>query len=807
MLYNFQRMKKSLFLLLTAFVISITASAQMSDDAVIKYVKDGVQQGKTQQQLTRELVVKGVTKEQVERIRDQYQAEQKNQTYKKSATEDIERSNPETQDNQTTEMAGVKEIEEGGIRVFGRSIFRNRALTFEPSMNIATPQNYRLGPGDQLVIEVWGASENTITQKVSPDGYISLPNVGPVNVNGMTVQAATQAIRSRLSKIYSGMGSTNVDVSTNTKVSLGQIRTIQINIMGEVAVPGTYAISSFSTVFHALYKAGGVSKLGSLRNIKVVRGGRTITTIDVYDYIINGRSHSDIRLQEGDIILVSPYEILVNIEGNIKRPMYYEMKNGESLRTLLDYAGGFTSDAYSNSITVERSTGKEKSVATVDEMNFVNFKLKDGDQISISSILQRYTNRVQIKGAVYRPGFYEIGGNIQTVGDLIAKADGILEDAFTNRAILHRENDDKTLAVISVDLQGILSGSVADIALKKNDVLFIPSIHDLKDQGTISIYGDVYSPGEFPFAKDTKLEDLIIQAGGLRESASIVRVDITRRIRDNQGTKKQKEIAETFTFGIKDGFVIEGEAGFVLEPYDQVFVRRSPGYSPQINVGIWGEVEFEGTYSLTARNERLSDLVEKAGGLSDFAFAKGARLEREMTEQELLEAKDLLAVVHQQNKFDEDSISIDESSIKRIYTVGIDLEKAMAHPHTDSDISLRSGDRIIIPEYNNTIQIRGGVRMPNTVTYDPSKNLKYYIKEAGGYGERAKKSGAFILYPNGHIKELGRKASRKKIMPGSQIVVPTKHKTQWNTAASLSAASTTASTMAVIATLINNLSR
>lgn len=798
-------MKKALFLLFSFCLFSLVSYAQMSDEAVVKYVKEGVQQGKSQQQLTRELVVKGVTKEQVERIRDQYQASQAAQTEKKSATDDVQRANPETQDLQTTEMAGEKEVEESGIKVFGRDIFRNQSLTFEPSMNMATPQNYRLGPGDQLVIEVWGASENNFTQKVSPEGYISIPQVGPINVNGLTVQAASEAIRSRLSKIYSGMGTTNVDVSTNAKVTLGQIRTIQINIMGEVAVPGTYAVSSFSTVFHALYKAGGVSQLGSLRNIKVVRGGRTITTIDVYDYIINGRSHSDIRLQEGDVILVSPYEALVQIEGNIKRPMYYEMKSGESLRTLIDYAGGFTSDAYASTITIERNTGREKSVCTVDEMNYVNFKLKDGDQVSIGAILQRYTNRVQLKGAVYRPGFYEIGGGVQTVGELIAKADGILEEAFTNRAILHRENDDKTLEVISVDLKGILAGTVADIPLQKNDVLFIPSIHDLKDQGTVSIYGEVYSPGEFPYAANTKLEDLIIQAGGLKESASTLHVDVARRIINPDTSKKQKEIAETYTFSIKDGFVLEGEAGFVLQPYDQVFVRRSPGYSPLINVGLWGEVEYEGNYTLSIRNERLSDLVKKAGGLSDFAYIKGARLERQMSEEEYLIAKDLLAVVQQQNKYNNDSIGIDGASIKRIYSVGIDLEKALAEPHSDYDIALREGDRIIVPQYNNTITIRGNVRMPNTVTYDPSQGLKYYIKEAGGYGERAKKGGVFILYPNGHIKELGRRARASKIEPGSQIIVPSKHRSEWNLAATLQTTTTSVSMLAVIASLINTL--
>lgn len=772
-------MKKLLTLLFACCLLPLSAMAQMSDEAVVEYVKEGVNQGKSQQQLTRELVTKGVTKEQAYRLKEQYENQQRGQAHTQAAV-DVERSNPETQDDALTEMAGTKEIHEGSIQVFGRNIFTNSNLTFEPSMNMPTPQNYRLGPGDQLVIEVWGASEANYTQKVSPEGYINIPQIGPLNVNGMTVQAASNLIKGKLSTIYSGMATTNVDLSTNAKVTLGQIRTIQVNIMGEVAKPGTYALSSFSTAFHALYRAGGVSGLGTLRGIRVVRGGKTVSTIDVYDYILRGRSESDIRLQDGDVILVPPYEQLVEIEGNVKRPMWYEMKKGESLSTLLNYAGGFTSDAYGRSLTIERNDGTEKSVATIDEMEFANFILKDGDRVDVGAILQRYTNRVEIKGAVYRPGFYQMGKDISTVRELITKADGPLDDAFLDHAVLHRENDDKTLEVIAVDLKAILNQTSADIVLHKNDVLFVPSKHDLKEQGTITVAGEVFAPGSFPYAKNTKIEDIIIQAGGLLESASLVRVDVTRRIVDNMGTKKQKEIAKIFSFGIKDGFVIEGEAGFILEPYDQVFVRRSPGYSPQINVSISGEVEFEGNYALSVRNERLSDLIKKAGGLSDYAYARGARLERAMTEEEYRQARDLMDVIEAQNVSDKDSVKITSAGNRRIYSVAIDLEKALANPHSDYDISLQGGDNVIIPQYLNTIKVRGAVRLQNAITYDPNMNLKQIIKEAGGWAGRAKKSGTFIIYPNGHVKELGRKAPAKDIQPGSEIIVPTKHKSNWN---------------------------
>ena len=801
-------MKKLLLVLfLTLFTATVNFAQSMSDEDVMEYVKTGVKQGKTQKQLYQELLIKGVTKEQLLRIKEKYEQQQSEaKTIRGNADVDTQRVNPERRDDVASAQDDNKQqaAPEGGIQVFGRDIFRNSDLTFEPSMNIATPTDYRLGPGDQVVIEVWGASEANITQKVTPDGYISIPDIGPVAVNGLTVQAASERIRGKLSKIYSGMKTANVDLSTNVKVSLGQIRTIQVNIMGEVARPGTYALSSFSTVFHALYKAGGISELGSLRNIKVVRGGRTVATVDVYDYIINGRSHSDIRLQEGDVILASPYDALVLIQGKIKRPMYYEMKSSESVLTLINYAGGFTNDAYSSAVTVERNNNKEKTICTVDDMNYGVFKVKDGDIVSIGAILDRYDNRVEIKGAVYRPGFYAMGKDISTVRDLIQKADGLLDDAFTNRAVLHRENPDKTLEVISVNTKGILNGTEPDILLQKNDILFIPSIYDLEAKGTLEIVGEVFSPGVFPYAANTKLEDLIIMAGGLTEAASTVRVDVTRRLNDAKSTKKTKDISKTFSFSVKDGFVVEGEPGFILEPYDQVFVRRSPGYSQKINVTINGEVEFEGNYALNVRNERLSDVIKQAGGLTEFAYLEGARLERQLTYEEYLQAKELMAMITSNNKVEgNDSIVVPE--VTRTYPVGIDLVEIMKNPHSEIDPVLQDGDVVIIPQLMTTVSVSGSVRKPNTVVYNPTMKLKDYISEAGGYAERARKSGTFILYPNGHIKELGKSASAKEIIGGSKIIVPQKAKSQWNIGTTLSTITTSVSMLAVIASLINTL--
>jgi protein involved in polysaccharide export with SLBB domain len=443
-----------------------------------------------------------------------------------------------------------------------------------------------------------------------------------------------------LNKIYSGIN--GEDPTSDIKVTLGQIRTIQINVMGEVAVPGTYSLSSFSTVFHALYRAGGIGRLGSLRNIYLMRNGRKVATFDVYDFLLKGKSLDDIRLQEGDVVMVPPYDMLVDISGNVKRPMYYEMKNGETVKNLIDYAGYFTGDAYTRNVRMVRQNGKEYQVYTIDDIDYSVFKLMDGDVVTVSAMLDRFENRVEVKGAVYRPGVYQFSGKLNTVRQLVEKADGLMAEAFTNRAVLHRQHEDLTREIIPVDIRGVLDGSQPDIALMRNDVLYIPSIHDLEDLGSLTIHGEVARPGTYAFAENTTLEDLIIQAGGLLESASTVRVDISRRVKDSKSTKATSVIGETYSFSLKDGFVIDGTPGFVLQPYDQIMVRRSPGYQAQINVTVGGEVEFGGTYSLTQRVERLSDLVKKAGGLTDFAYAKGARLTRVINAEERRRMNDVL---------------------------------------------------------------------------------------------------------------------------------------------------------------------
>ena len=813
-------MRRLITLFFLIFVLSgVVMAQQMSDDQVIQYVKEANKSGKSQKQITTELLRRGVTKEQVSRIQQKY-SESNTVSNKSNEMPSQLRQRTLVDDGggqrRTTDYSEVGMLDEtvGGrvdnradntattdnaSQIFGHDVFTNRNLTFEPSINLATPVDYRLGPGDEVIIDVWGASENTIRQSISPEGTIQVSGLGPVQLSGMTVKDANAYLQREFSKIYSGISGS--EPTSQIKLTLGDIRTIQINIMGEVAVPGTYTLSSFSSVFHALYRAGGVNKIGSLRSIKVVRNGKTIADLDVYDYLMKGKMKDDIRLQEGDVIIVNPYESLVRIAGKVKRPMFYEMKPTETVATILNYAGGFTGDAYKKAVRIIRKSGREHQVYNVDEMDYSVFRLDDGDSISVDAVLKRFENRVEIRGAVYRSGLYELSGTVNTVKQLIKKAEGLRGDAFLNRALLDRENEDLSHEVIAVDLGGLLKGTVADIPLQKNDILYIPSIHDLKEEETISIHGEVASPGTFLFSKNMTIEDLLVQSGGLLEAAATTKVDITRRIKDPKSTSFSSVLGKTYSFDIKDGLVVGGEGDFHLEPFDEVYVRKSPAYRKQQNVVVAGEVLFGGNYALVKKNERLSDLISKAGGITPDAYVKGARLIRKMTEEEHRRQADAVRMARMGEG--KDSISVEKLNISDTYTVGINLEKAISNPGSDFDLVLREGDVLFIPEYINTVKISGAVMYPNTVLYKRGESLRYYINQAGGYGNLAKKKKAYVVYMNGTVSRL-KSRDKKAIEPGCEINVPSKEEKQrMSTAEILGMGSTTASIAAMIATMVN----
>ena len=774
------------------------AAQSMSDTQVLEYVKQGLKEGKDQRVLATELARKGVTEEQARRVKELYDKQNNTATDDISGTAKAEaRLREQVGDDSVVLMENNPKSEDvvQEDQVFGRNIFNTRNLTFEPSINIATPPNYRLGPGDEVIIDIWGASENTIRQQISPDGTINIGELGPLYLSGMTVEKAQDFLTKELRKIYS-------DTNTQIRVTLGNTRTIQINVMGEVVQPGTYALSAFSTVFHALYRAGGVNDIGSLRKVQLVRNGKKMATIDVYDFIMHGRTQDDIRLEEGDVVIVPTYESLVQISGNVKRPMRYEMKNGETVETLIGYAGGFTSDAYTKSLRMVRQNGKEYQVNTIDDKDYGSYRLSDGDMVTAEAILDRFTNKLEIRGAVYRPGIYELNDNVNTVKALIARADSLTDDAFTTRAVLYRLRDNMTREVKQIDVAALINGTIPDIVLQRNDVLFIPSIHDINDWGDVEIAGEVIAPGTYPYADNMTLEDLVIAAGGLKESASLVRVDVARRIKNPTSAEDTKEIGEMFTFSLKDGFVVDGEPGFVLQPYDHVYVRRSPAYSEQKNVAIDGEILYGGTYTLTSKDERISDLVKKAGGTTQFAYVRGAKLVRRANDNELQRMQDVVVLLRRQmgdERVDSLGIKVDST-----FSVGIDLEAALKAPGSDADIILREGDVVVVPKYNNTVRINGAVMQPNVVSYKQGKDVKYYIGQAGGYNQVAKKNKKYIIYMNGQIAAVKRRG-KNLVEPGCEIIVPNKRQRQanWgNVLSSLSAVSSIGTMAATIANLV-----
>lgn len=842
-------MKKLIALVFLIMLIPVCASAQssMTDDQVLEFVVEEHEKGTSQQQIVTKLIQRGVNIQQIRRVRSKYEkqissqglghvadkamddAENRMRTNngKNKKDDDESRTSLTTRDNYSNyriydDMAPVRQYDESdptflqfqnelGLilptdtatmlkqliaerekmkrRVFGRDIFNNKNLTFEPNMNIATPQNYILGPGDAVIIDIYGASQKVINSTVSPDGDVTIEGFGPIQVSGLTVQQANARIKSQLGARYS---------SSKVRLTLGQTRTITVNVMGEVALPGTYTLSAFASVFHALYMAGGTNDIGTLRNIKVYRNNKLVSKVDIYDYILNGKLTGNIRLADGDVITVEPYDCLVNITGKVKRPMYYEMKKDESVGTLLKYAGGFAGDAYRKAVRLVRKTGRDYSVYNITEFDMNTFHVADGDSVSVDSILNRFSNMVEVKGAVFRPGMYQVGGDITSVRSLVEHAEGVKEDAFTARAVMHRMKEDRTLEVLSIDLDGIMKGTVPDVPLKENDVLFIPTKSERQMQRTITIHGEVNYPGIYQYADNETIEDFILQAGGLKDAASTVKVDVARRINNPKALRPDSVISQTFTLALKEGFVIDGQPGFTLMPFDEVYVRKSPGYNEQQNVEVEGNVMFAGTYTLTSKNERLSDIIRKAGGLNDRAYAEGARIERKRTPEEQMRDETLLKLAKAQSG---DTIDVKKLDIGTTYPVGIELDKALKEPGGDADLVLREGDRIIIPEYNGTVKISGDVLFPNTVSYEKGKKVSYYIDQAGGWGNRAKKSQTYIIYMNGTVAKVGHGT---KVRPGCEIVVPSKPKSDGKSLAQwLAIGTSTASIATMIATLVN----
>ncbi|MBR4996575.1 MAG: SLBB domain-containing protein [Bacteroidaceae bacterium] len=823
-------MKKFSLLLFFLLCVGVVSAQKMTDDQVIEYVMAAQEKGDSQQQIAKDLLRRGVTMDQVNRIKRKMENQkstgvgatmtEKERTRKapakngavelQSAKQEKDKMNATEREEMMTGELGFlfpdstmmyMAREEKKKEIFGHRIFQNKDVTFEASYNLPTPANYKLGSGDEVVIDIWGASQSTIQETISPDGNIYVENLGPVHLSGLTVTQANNYLKKQLGQIYSSISGDEPE--SNIRLSLAQNRTIQVHVMGEVENPGTYAMSSFATIFNALYQAGGVNEVGTLREVKVYRNDKMVATYDVYDFILNGNSDMGIRLEDNDVVSVDAYKNLVSVTGNVKRPMYYEVLDNETLAQLMKYAGGFAGNAYKEDVRLIRNGKREREIYTLNAAEQQSFILADGDSVSVDSIMPSFANMVEVKGAVYRPGQFQMDGRVSTVKQLIECAGGLKDDAFMNRAILNRRNSNNTMENLAINLEELMSGKAADVALRKNDVLLVPSLFDMQEVQTVKIFGEVAFPGMYEYVENMSVEDFIVNAGGLTEAASTAKVDVARRVKNSRATSASDTISHMYSFAISDGLIVEGNPNFTLMPFDEVYVRKSPGYFKQENVVIEGEVLFNGTYALEKKNQRLSELVASAGGLTPQAYAQGARLVRAMTDEEKARLETTMETSLQLAKDKADSLAIRNKIMNQTdYPVGIELDKALAKPGSDADVTLRDGDRLIIPQYSNTVKMSGEVMYVNTVSYKKGKGLNYYLDQAGGYSNEAKKSKVYIVYMNGTVARANR-LNRNAIQPGCEIVVPVKDKERLKTTEILSLGSTSASLATVIIALTN----
>ena len=782
---------------------TVSVFAQMSDSQIIEYITSSVAAGKSERQIGNELLSRGVTTTQLQQLMRTYNSstsqlpEAQAGINRTDGTRTVRRTTIEEQ-GESSDITRAPEtiVTEGKKKIYGREIFASSPLSFEPNQNLATPMDYVLGPGDELIIDIWGANEVTIRQTITPEGFISVTQLGPISLSGLTIQEAKGKLESVLSKTYSSLRSG----ASHLTLTLGEVRTILVNVLGEVESPGTYRLSSFATVFNALYQAGGITEIGSLRQVRVMRRGEELSVVDVYSYIFDGKLDTDVALKEGDVILVPPYGTLVGVSGFVKRPMYYEMKPGETVKSLIEYAGGFSDGAWPHDVYVERNDGHTNLSYTVKSSQFDSFALADGDAVYVSgSEADVFENRITVRGAVYRPGSFQLGGDIVSVKQLVEHAGGLQPDAFTGRAQLIREKDDRSLEVRSIPIKGIMDGLVEDILLRKNDQLVISNVNEIEPKGDLVITGEVLNPGNYPFAEHITIEDLILFAGGLTEGASSAKVDVARRIEAPYSDRASDTLAHVFSLAIKDGLIEDGAAGFELHPSDIVSVRKSPAYIEQRNVTITGEVTFPGQYTLSSTNERVSQVLQRAGGPTPNAYVRGAMLKRRISPYER-NVRTQMSRIANQTASSKDSLSLDKLRVSEVYAVGLELDRALAHPGSDYDIVLREGDELIIPETTSSVRIQGEVLYPNTVHFISGKPVSYYVQQAGGFTSRARRSKVYVIYMNGTVSV----GSGSRLEPGCEIIVPTRsERNRLTTSEWLGISTSAASVATMVATIVN----
>ena len=669
------------------------------------------------------------------------------------------------EDDDMTQVTAVEQPD-NQLRVFGASLFRDRSITFEPSVNIPTPVDYVLGVGDEIVINIWGAAEANYELTVTPEGLVRIPSLGPVQLAGLSIQEARERLLNRLQDIYSGLRPNQPqNANTYADVSLGNVRSIKVTIVGEVTQPGTYTISSLATVFNALYASGGPTNSGTFRNIQIIRGNSVADTLDIYDFLVYGDQSDNIRLRDQDIIKIDPYLSRVELRGEVKQPAIYEMKEGETLGDLVEYASGFTERAFTKRLVLRRNTDIQRSISDVSWPEGSDLVLQSGDEIRVGELLDRFENRVSIRGAVFREGEYELDEGMMLT-DLIDKAAGLREDAYMQRGIIFRTQDDLTVRTLAFSVADVMDGVSDDVALQRDDIVQISSLFDLREEYTIQVNGAVNEGGEFAYTENLTIQDAIYLADGFRESAAPYRIELSRRLTDEDRFVKGNRLAERFSFDINEDLEFAPEdQDFRLEPFDQILVRTMPNYRAQQNVQIRGEVNFPGSYVLDSRDARISDLIEWAGGLSEFAFPEGASLRRgpggdEQTLQEL-EASD-------------EQIQIGGRGSSK---VGIRLVDIMRNPGGKQDLKLQPGDILEVPTELQTVRVEGEVLFPVQVRYDDGLSLREAVSKAGGFTDQALKRRAYVVYANGEVDRTKRFLFFKNdppIEPGATVVIPAK---------------------------------
>ena len=767
---------KSLFFLLGICLISMQLRAQSMDSAKLKTLKadelsnEQVVQMKaklTADQVStadfeKQAIAAGAQPLEVKKLIDRMDNLNINNHQPKSNSLDIKSRIV----SDTIEDRKIKHtIQKDSITIFGSEIFNNEKISFSPNMNMPTPRNYVLSTGDQLIIDIYGYSEANYKLRISPDGYIRIPNVGPISLNGLTIEQA----KTRIIKYLEKNGFSRLQGGgTSVQITLGEIRSIKVTMIGEIVAPGTYTFPSLATVYTALYASGGPGKNGSFRDIQLIRNNRVIATIDIYDFLMKGDLSNDLVLKEQDIIKVNPYKSRVTLLGQVKHPAIFEAIDTDNIQNIINYSGGLSENAYKNSLSIVRITSREKEIIDVRANEFTLVKPVNGDYITVGKVLNRYTNRVAIIGSVFREGNYALSEGL-TLSGLIKKADGFQEDAYLSKATLFRKNNDLTPAVQSIDLSKVLKGD-EDIILQKEDSLFVYSKFSIREAFTVAVNGEVIKPGTFSFSENMHVKDLIYMAGGLKENAGKA-VEIARRKKDVNVFEKNSIRTEIINYSLSNT-----NDTLILQPFDVVFIKNDPGYMTQVNVSIWGEIANPGSYAKESTNERLSSFIKRSGGLTASAYPTGATLIRT-----------------QKN----DTIP---------GNVAIDLVKSMEHPGSDWDIILLSGDIIKIPRELQTVSITGNVYNPGQVMYKPGRRVKYYLLRAGGFDEKSLKGGVAVTAANGEV--IGTKRilffkSYPRVTPGANIFVPEKEKRERMTeAAKVGMIISITSTMATIGILL-----